>query len=103
MNVTREIVLDLLPLYLSGEASPDTAAAVEEFLKANPEFERSVRDKTMPSLQQVPKAMSMEAEMEAYKKANVITTVRTIVLAVLISGTVLAILLIVPLIFLMFR
>ena len=43
------------------------------------------------------------AEMEAYKKANMITTVRTIVLALLISGTVLAILLIVPLIFLMFR
>ena len=40
MNVTREIVKDLLPLYVSGEASPDSRALVESFLREDPELAR---------------------------------------------------------------
>ena len=40
MNVTREIVKDLLPLYVSGEASPDSRALVESFLRGDPELSR---------------------------------------------------------------
>lgn len=36
MNITRDIVKDLLPVYLAGEASPDTRALVEEWLKSDP-------------------------------------------------------------------
>jgi hypothetical protein len=38
MNVTREVILDLLPLYLAGEASSDTHALVEEYLARDAEF-----------------------------------------------------------------
>jgi len=40
MNVTREIVKDLLPLYAAGEAGADTRAAVEEWLRDDPELAR---------------------------------------------------------------
>lgn len=40
MNVTRSIVKDLLPLYVSGEASSDTRALVESFLREDPELAR---------------------------------------------------------------
>jgi anti-sigma factor RsiW len=40
MNVTREIVKDLLPLYAASEASADTRAAVEEWLRGDPELAR---------------------------------------------------------------
>jgi hypothetical protein len=30
MNIAREVILDLLPAYLSGEASPATRTLVEE-------------------------------------------------------------------------
>jgi anti-sigma factor RsiW len=40
MNVTREIVKDLLPLYVAGEASADTRALVESFLARDPELAR---------------------------------------------------------------
>src|SRR2546423_12424401 len=43
MNVTREVILDLLPVYLSGDASPDTRALVEEYFKQDEEFARRVR------------------------------------------------------------
>jgi anti-sigma factor RsiW len=42
MNITREIVKDLLPLYAAGEASAETRAAVEEWLRADPELARLV-------------------------------------------------------------
>jgi hypothetical protein len=38
MNVTREVINDLWPVYAAGEASADTRALVEEFLKEDPEF-----------------------------------------------------------------
>lgn len=40
MNVTRQIVKDLLPLYVSGEASPDSRALVESFLRDDQELSR---------------------------------------------------------------
>ena len=40
MNITKDVVMDLLPLYLSDEASPDTKELIEEFERQNPEFQR---------------------------------------------------------------
>ncbi|HLK64208.1 MAG TPA: hypothetical protein VKU19_12260 [Bryobacteraceae bacterium] len=40
MIVTREIVKDLLPLYVAGEASTESCAAVEEWLRTDPELAR---------------------------------------------------------------
>ena len=40
MNVTREVIYDLLPAYFAGDASPDTRALVEEFFATDPEFGR---------------------------------------------------------------
>ena len=46
MNVTREVILDLLPLYLAGEASPATRALVEEYLKQDSELAQRVREQS---------------------------------------------------------
>ena len=40
MKVTRNIIRDLLPAYLSGEATEDTRLLVEEYFREDPEFER---------------------------------------------------------------
>ncbi len=40
-NITRDIIVDLYPLYLSGDASPDTRRIVETFLREDPEFASS--------------------------------------------------------------
>jgi hypothetical protein len=44
MNITREIVKDLLPLYAAGEASEETRAAVEEWLRTDPDLVRVVEE-----------------------------------------------------------
>jgi hypothetical protein len=43
MNVTREVISDLWPVYASGEASADTRALVEAFLRQDPEFAELLR------------------------------------------------------------
>ena len=49
MNVTRHVVTDLLPLYLAGEASDDTRALLEAYLKQNPTFAAEVREQAEKS------------------------------------------------------
>ena len=44
MNITREIVKDLLPLYAAGEASEESRAAVEEWLRTDPDLARVVAE-----------------------------------------------------------
>lgn len=43
MNVTHEVIADLLPLYLAGEASADTRTLVEEYLRLHPDFAAKAR------------------------------------------------------------
>ena len=42
MNITRNVIHDLLPVYAAGEASPDTVALVEEFLRRHPDLANDV-------------------------------------------------------------
>jgi hypothetical protein len=48
MNVTREVVTDLLPIYFSGEASGDTKVLVEDYFRQDPDFERIARGAATP-------------------------------------------------------
>jgi anti-sigma factor RsiW len=43
MNITNDVITDLLPLYLAGEASPGTRKLVEDYLHQHPEFAATVR------------------------------------------------------------
>jgi hypothetical protein len=38
MKVTRDVILDLLPLYFAGQVSADTKKLVDEFLQTDPDF-----------------------------------------------------------------
>lgn len=48
MNVTREVVTDLLPIYFAGEASGDTKVLVEDYFRQDPDFERIARSAATP-------------------------------------------------------
>ena len=56
MKVTREVITDLLPAYLSKEASADTCALVEEFFKQDPEFASLAKEKKSEELLELPVA-----------------------------------------------
>jgi hypothetical protein len=48
MNVTREVVADLLPIYFAGEASGDTKVLVEDYFRQDPDFESIARNAATP-------------------------------------------------------
>jgi anti-sigma factor RsiW len=52
VEITRNIIEDLLPLYLAGEASPETRALVEEFLARDPSLATAVGSQKSSSLEE---------------------------------------------------
>lgn len=43
MKITRDVINDLLPVYLSGEASADTRSLLEDYLRSDPSLAADVR------------------------------------------------------------
>jgi hypothetical protein len=67
MNVTREVVTDLLPIYFSGEASGDTKVLVEDYFRQDPDFERVARSAATP-LETLRVAAPMAADAQSEKR-----------------------------------
>ena len=92
MRVTRDVIQDLLPLYLAGEVSGDTRTLVEEYLDTDPEFANEVRDLAETGLPgDVPVPLTKEDQMEAYKEARRLMVLRTAILAIVIATSVLCV------------
>ena len=93
MEVTREVILDLLPLYVADEASSDTRALVDEFLETDPELADIAKQWTEIELtEDVPVPLTREGKMEAYREAKRYMFLRTVVLSVTIAVGVIAVL-----------
>ena len=70
MNVTTDIINDLMPLYAANECSADTRALVDDYLQRNPqqaEAFRKIVATTVP--QPVPSAKSLD-EMRSFREAR---------------------------------
>ena len=61
MNITRDVMVDMLPVYFSGEASEDTKRLMEEYFRANPDFERIARGERRGRAGQCPHGISCRA------------------------------------------
>ena len=71
MNVTREVILDLLPVYVSGEASPATRALVEEYLKQDAELVERIRLLLADNFAKaVPIALPPELELTSLRRTR---------------------------------
>ena len=80
MKITRDVITDLLPVYLSGEASTDTTALVEDFLKDDPEFAKLIggNGAVLPESQI---NLSKESEMDTLLKTQKLLRQRSTYLA----------------------
>ena len=81
-EVTQNVILDLLPLYLAGEVSEDTAALVKKYLEENPELAETAKEMAKAdSLNKVPIPFRKETAMETYQEAKKWMTIRILGLA----------------------
>jgi len=76
-EITHDVILDILPLYLAGEVSEDTATLVKKYLEANPELAETAKEMAKAdSLNKVPIPFRKEAAMETYQEAKKWMTIR---------------------------
>jgi predicted anti-sigma-YlaC factor YlaD len=71
MNVTRDVIIDLLPVYLGGEASPATRALIEEYLKQDPELAQRIRSRWAENLASAaPSGLPPELELRSLQRTR---------------------------------
>jgi hypothetical protein len=81
MKVTRDVILDLWPLYEAGEASAETRALVEEYLQQDPEFARLVRENGgTKALRPSSAALPRDSELETLVRTQQLMSYRRSVL-----------------------
>jgi anti-sigma factor RsiW len=90
MNVTRDVVKDLLTVYLAGEASPDTRKFVEDYLKSDAVLAREVEAARVSSLELPPMPpLAPAAEKQALDATRQLLKTRTSTLVVAVVFTLL--------------
>ena len=92
MKVTRDVILDLLPLYLAEEVSPDTQDLVQGFLEQDADLAKLAGRwrKQLPG--PPPPPLNLDAQAQAYRKAQQWIALRTVGLAAVITIGVLGLL-----------
>ncbi len=76
MKITRDVITDLLPVYLADEASADTRALVDEFFRQDPEFAKLALTREHP-LEPPPINLTKENEMKTLERTKKLLTKRS--------------------------
>ena len=87
MKITRDVILDLLPLYLADEVSPDARALVEEYLESDKELAEIASQSAVRLPGEIPSPLTQEDRMKAYVETKRLMMIRTIALAAIASFT----------------
>jgi predicted anti-sigma-YlaC factor YlaD len=70
MEVTRDVIKDLLPLYVAGEGSPATRALVAEYLARDPELAAEARVFAEATAADAGVSPPAEIELEALRRTK---------------------------------
>lgn len=85
-EITREVILDLLPLYLAGEVNPKTSTIIKEYLASDTELAEIAKEMAKAdSLNKVPIPFKKETAMETYQEAKKWMTIRVIGIATIVG------------------
>jgi hypothetical protein len=70
MKVSRDVIADLLPLYAAGEASPDTCALVEEYLRQDEELRRQFNLEGLQGMSGAGPALPPDLALKSLRRAR---------------------------------
>ena len=86
MEITRNVILDLLPLYLANEVSADTRVLIEKYLKNDPELINVAKKlAAMEKPNDILSPLKPDDTMKAFRKAKRLILFHTLILAGVIS------------------
>jgi len=86
MEITRNVILDLLPLYVADEVSADTRALVEKYLETDSELANVAKQlSTMEKPKDFPAPISQNDQMKAYRRARRRNLIYTLIVAGVLS------------------
>ena len=84
-KITRNIILDLMPLYLADEASQDTRELVEDYLKKDKELAKMAKQSTTFNLpEDIPVPLEKDQALQLYIEAKRQMTIRMAIIGVFI-------------------
>jgi hypothetical protein len=87
MEITRNVILDLLPMYLADEVSEDTRALVEKYLETDPDLARVAKQSAELDYQREPPVpLTQEDKMKTYRKTKLLMFLYIGILAVVIAA-----------------
>jgi hypothetical protein len=86
MEITKNVILDLLPLYLADEVSEDTRTLIEIYLESDGELAAFVKQAAAMELPlDIPVSLTEENKMKTYKKTKWLLILTIVSLSILIS------------------
>ena len=86
MEITRDVILDLLPLYMANEVSSDTKILIQEYLENDPELATIVRQSEVKKeVGDIPVPLNVEDKMKTLQKTKLYLSVLIMVIATVIG------------------
>jgi len=86
MDITENVILDLLPLYLADEVSEDTRTLIENYLKTDKELAALVEQSAAMELSgDLPVSLTDEDKMKTFKKTRWLFFLTIVFLSILIA------------------
>lgn len=86
MKITRNVILDLLPLYVADEVSSDTKILIQEYLEKDPELANSIKRSEMKKeVGDIPVPLNVEDKMRTFKKTKLYLSIFIMVIAAVIG------------------
>ena len=80
-EISRDVILDLLPIYQSGDASEETKRLVEAYLESDPALARSI-DKIAAQMKDIEIPLSERTQLRAFKTAKNLQFARSVLIGI---------------------
>lgn len=87
MTVTRDVIIDLLPVYATGDASADTRVLVEDYLQRDPSLRRIVEALTAHDDGGISGEPSARLEAQAVNRTRAMIRTRSWLLGIALATT----------------
>jgi len=92
MEITRNVILDLLPLYLANEVSSDTRILIQDYLEKDTEMANFVKQSELKKeVGDIPVLLNVEDKVKTLRKTKLFLFIFTIIIAALMGLVTLAV------------